>query len=97
MRDSSSPLLSYTFLLPFSLTLVCGDTTGSIIAKNVITNSLQRCVVIHGTHGVTIDDNVAYKTRGHCYVLEDGSEVDNLRQWILGLITGSLILTKMEV
>ena len=69
---------------------MCGDTTGTIVKKNVITNSLQRCVVIHGTHGVTIDDNVAYKTRGHCYVLEDGSEVDNLFVHNLGAQTMDL-------
>jgi hypothetical protein len=63
---------------------------GSIVAKNVVTNSLQRCFVIHGTNGVTIDDNVAYKTRGHCYVLEDGTEIDNSFRHNLGAETMDL-------
>lgn len=69
---------------------MCGNNPGSIVAKNVITNSLQRCVVIHGTNGVKIDDNVSYKTRGHCYVLEDGSEVDNTFLHNLGAETMDL-------
>jgi hypothetical protein len=69
---------------------MCGDSYGSIVAKNVVTNSLQRCFVIHGTNGVTIDDNVAYKTRGHCYVTEDGSEIDNTFRHNLGAETMDL-------
>jgi len=39
---------------------------------------------------VTIDDNVAYKTRGHCYVLEDGTEIDNSFRHNLGAETMDL-------
>lgn len=50
---------------------------GSIVRKNVIRQSNQRCVVIHGSHGVIIEDNVAFDTFGHCYITEDGAEIDN--------------------
>jgi hypothetical protein len=51
--------------------------TGSIVRKNVIRESKQRCVVIHGSHDVTVEDNVAFDSYGHCYMLEDGAEIDN--------------------
>ena len=41
----------------------------------------------HGTHGVTVSDNVAYSTMGHCYFLEDGGEKYNTFHNNLGLLT----------
>ena len=49
----------------------------SVIAKNTIRSSNQRCVVIHGTHNTTIVENIAYDTAGHCFMTEDGGELDN--------------------
>ena len=56
---------------------ICGDTH-SLVSKNVIYDSNQRCVFIHSTNSVTVDDNVAFKTRGHCYATETGAEVNNI-------------------
>ena len=42
---------------------------------------------MHGTHGVTVEDNVAYNTFGHCYFLEDGGEKNNTFHHNLGLVT----------
>ena len=55
---------------------LCGDTA-SLVSKNVVRNSNQRCYVVHDTNHVTIDDNVAYDTKGHCFITETGSEVFN--------------------
>lgn len=54
------------------------------MSKNVITNSNQRCVLIHGTNGVTVEDNVAWNTSGHCYATETGSEINNVFKDNLG-------------
>lgn len=44
---------------------LCGDqTNNSVIRKNLILNSKQRCIVIHATFNATIDSNVAYNTSG---------------------------------
>ena len=56
---------------------VCGDTE-SLVSKNVIYDSNQRCIFIHNTNKVTVDDNVADKTRGHCYATETGAEENNI-------------------
>lgn len=53
------------------------DVAGSVVKKNVVQNSKQRCYVIHGTDNVLVEDNVAYNNLGHCYMLEDGVEMGN--------------------
>lgn len=73
--------------------------TGSIVRKNVIRESNQRCVVIHGSHDVTVEDNVAFDSYGHCYMLEDGAEIDNtfignLGARTRGIFNAELVLEK---
>jgi len=51
-----------------------GDVSGSVVTKNTIRHSHQRCVVVHGSDNVLVEDNVAYDNFGHCYILEDGIE-----------------------
>lgn len=63
---------------------------GSTIAKNVIYKSNQRCIVVHGSHNVTVSENVAYDTKGHCFMLEDGGEWDNTFSSNLGALTKAL-------
>lgn len=65
-------------------------STSSLVSKNVITNSFQRCVFIHDTNGVTIDDNVAFDTKGHCYATETGNEKYNVFTHNLGAYTKKL-------
>ena len=54
------------------------NVTGSVVSKNSIRQSPQRCVVVHGTNQLLIADNVAYDTKGHCYITEDGMETGNV-------------------
>ncbi len=54
-----------------------GSVDGSIVRKNVIRDSKQRCIVMHGSHNAVIEENVAFDTYGHCYMLEDGAERGN--------------------
>jgi len=63
------------------------NSPGSILAKNTIRDSFQRCLVIHNTHNVTISWNIAYDTFGHCFMTEDGIEQDNLFEFNLGANT----------
>lgn len=64
-----------------------GDVSGSVVSKNVVRNSNQRCFVVHGSHNVLVEDNVAYDTFGHCYILEDGGETGNTFAYNLGAKT----------
>ena len=64
-----------------------GYVTGSIVSKNLIRESNQRCIVIHGTNYLTVEGNVAYNTAGHCFMTEDGNEKNNVFQNNLGALT----------
>mmetsp|Transcript_28669 Transcript_28669/g.61505 ORF Transcript_28669/g.61505 Transcript_28669/m.61505 type:complete len:241 (+) Transcript_28669:954-1676(+) len=64
----------------------------SLVSKNVITRSNHRCVFIHDTDGVTIDDNVAFDNSGHCYATETGNERNNVFSNNLGAFTKKLQL-----
>ena len=55
----------------------CGDVPGSVVSKNSIRKSHQRCIDVHGTNKLKIQENVAYDTKGHCYLTEDGTETGN--------------------
>jgi len=55
--------------------------------ENSIHDVFQRCITVHGTHGVRVENNVAYNTFGHCYFLEDGGEKNTTLIRNLGLLT----------
>lgn len=57
------------------------------LSRNAIWNSNQRCVVVHSTHDALVSDNTAYFTHGHCYMLEDGVESNNIFDGNLGMYT----------
>ena len=74
-------MLSYAF----NTAAYLGDATGQEIRNSTISDSAQRCIVIHGTNGVKVVNNVCYNIRGHAIFLEDGVERKNL-------IEGNLVL-----
>ena len=55
-----------------------------------MTYSILRCITVHGTHNVTLSNNVAYNTFGHCYFLEDGGEKFTTFHHNLGLVTNAM-------
>lgn len=55
-----------------------GDAVGQYLRSSVITSSAQRCVVIHGTNGVNVSDNICYDIKGHAMFLEDAVERRNV-------------------
>eukprot|EP00591_Stephanopyxis_turris_P010685 CAMPEP_0195530994 /NCGR_PEP_ID=MMETSP0794_2-20130614/34107_1 /TAXON_ID=515487 /ORGANISM="Stephanopyxis turris, Strain CCMP 815" /LENGTH=1734 /DNA_ID=CAMNT_0040662623 /DNA_START=145 /DNA_END=5349 /DNA_ORIENTATION=- len=63
------------------------DVTGSSIARNTIRDSYQRGIVLKNTNGCTITKNIAYNNFGHTYMLEDGSETDNVFTENVGAVT----------
>lgn len=54
------------------------DYTDAYVKDCSIWDSMDRFVVLHATHGVTVSRNVGYMSIGHGFYLEDGSEIDNL-------------------
>jgi cell migration-inducing and hyaluronan-binding protein len=64
-----------------------GDAEGQYIRNAAIHDSYNRCVTVHGTNYVHVENNVTYNTVGHCFFLEDGIEHDNQFVHNLGIQT----------
>ena len=54
-----------------------GDAPGQYIENSAIHDTYNRCVTVHGTNDLRIENNVTYNTVGHCFFLEDGIEHGN--------------------
>jgi hypothetical protein len=55
-----------------------GDAgAGQYIRNAAIHDSYNRCVTVHGTNNLVIENNVTYNNIGHCFFLEDGIERGN--------------------
>ncbi len=64
-----------------------GEGKGQYIENSAIHDSYSRCVTVHGTNDVRVENNVAYNTVGHCYFLEDAVETGNQFIHNLGMMT----------
>ncbi len=64
-----------------------GDGQGQYIQNSSIHDSYSRCVTVHGTNNVRVENNVAFNTVGHCYFLEDAVETGNQFIHNLGMMT----------
>ena len=54
-----------------------GDAKGQYIRNAAIHDTFNRCVTVHGTNNLRVENNVTYNTVGHCFFLEDGIETGN--------------------
>ncbi len=54
-----------------------GEGKGQYVRNASIHDSYSRCVTVHGTHNLLIENNVTYNTVGHCFFVEDGIETGN--------------------
>ena len=54
-----------------------GDAKGRSIRNAAIHDTYNRCVTVHGTNNLQVENNVTYNTVGHCFFLEDGIETGN--------------------
>src|SRR5690349_6226446 len=54
-----------------------GDAKGQYIKNASIHDTYNRCVTVHGTNCLRVENNVTYNTVGHCFFLEDGAEHGN--------------------
>jgi len=50
---------------------------GQYIRNAAIHDAFNRCVTVHGTNNLRVENNVTYNTVGHCFFLEDGIETGN--------------------
>jgi cell migration-inducing and hyaluronan-binding protein len=64
-----------------------GDAQGQYIKNAAIHDTYNRCVTVHGTNYLQIENNVTYNTVGHCFFMEDGIEHGNRFVRNLGIQT----------
>ncbi len=70
---------------------LCRDTMrGSSVVGCSVWDSDNRWVTVHGTDYLVVRDNVGYKSVGHGYFLEDGTETYNVidRNLAVGVVKG---------
>jgi hypothetical protein len=66
---------------------ILGDGQGQYIQNSSIHDTYSRCVTVHGTNNLRIQNNVTYNTVGHCYFMEDAVETGNQFIHNLGMVT----------
>ncbi len=64
-----------------------GDGKGQYIKNASIHDTYNRCVTVHGTNDLRVENNVTYNTVGHCFFMEDGIEHGNEFVHNLGIQT----------
>ncbi len=64
-----------------------GEGQGQYIQNSSIHDTYSRCVTVHGTNNVRVQNNVTFNTVGHCYFLEDAVETGNQFIHNLGILT----------
>src|ERR1700742_845340 len=64
-----------------------GEGQGQYVQNSSIHDTYSRCVTVHGTNNVRVENNVTYNTVGHCFFLEDAVETGNQFVRNLGILT----------
>ena len=62
---------------PIHWHLVGDGGQGQYIKNSAIHDTYNRCVTVHGTNFLHVENNVTYNAVGHCFFLEDGAEHGN--------------------
>ena len=65
--------------------------TDTFVKDSSIYNSMTRWIVLHATQGVLLQRNVGFKSIGHGFYLESGTEADNKFYSNLGVFTRAAI------
>ncbi len=62
---------------PIHWHLVGEGGQGQYVRNAAIHDTFNRCVTVHGTNHLRVENNVTYNTVGHCFFMEDGIETGN--------------------
>jgi hypothetical protein len=62
---------------PIHWHLVGDAGAGQYIRNSAIHDTFNRCVTVHGTNNLRVENNVTYNIVGHCFFMEDGIEKGN--------------------
>ncbi len=73
-------------LLSYANGSFIGDAVGHAIRNSAIWQSANRCVVVHATNGVQVQNNICQDIAGHAFFLEDAVERRNVFEGNLALM-----------
>ena len=76
---------------PVHFHMVRQTPPNTFVQDSSINESMTRWIVLHSTQGVTLAGNVGYKSIGHGFYLEDGTEADNNFYSNLGIFARAAI------
>jgi len=62
---------------PIHWHLVGDGGKGQYVRNAAIHDTFNRCVTVHGTNDLRVENNVTYNIVGHCFFMEDGIEHGN--------------------
>ncbi len=62
---------------PIHWHLVGDGGKGQYVRNSAIHDTFNRCVTVHGTNDLRVENNVTYNSVGHCFFMEDGIETGN--------------------
>jgi cell migration-inducing and hyaluronan-binding protein len=66
---------------------IVGDAPGQYFQNSSIHDTYSRCLTVHGTNDLRIQNNVTYNNVGHCFFLEDAVEHGNQIVHNLAILT----------
>lgn len=69
---------------------------GTYVQDSSINESMTRWIVLHSTQGVLLAGNVGYKSIGHGFYLEDGTETDNRIYGNLGILARAAVANEQN-
>ncbi len=64
-----------------------GEGAGQYIRNSAVYDTYSRCVTVHGTNNLQVENNVTFNNIGHCFFLEDAVETGNQFVDNLGILT----------
>jgi hypothetical protein len=76
---------------PVHLHLLRKAPPTTFVKDSSINESMTRWITFHGTQNVTVARNVGWKSIGHGYYLEDGTETDNKLYSNIGIFARAAI------
>ena len=50
-----------------------GEGQGQYLRNSAVHDTFNRCVTVHGTNNLRVENNVTFDTVGHCFFLETAS------------------------
>jgi hypothetical protein len=67
-----------------------GEAPDIVLKGNSLHHNINRGLVLHGVHNATAESNLCFRTKGHCFMMEDGVEQHNIFRSNMGVLPSTL-------